>query len=176
MNNVIPAHSSSQSFQEILMGQASKGFPKKSTGGRLRCRGEELYKEMTTIKTGHVIWEEKKKTYIPEKVWLIKEHSILGLDRWVIFLPICTFDHVDLDPIHWGLHLICLVVSLWDLFSNKFIVLGLLGWHPLFLVGWSSNSSPYNFIDSLLILNKYSFEIYIYIYIYIWVWFKLHLV
>ena len=34
------------------MGQAFKGLATKSIGGRLRWRGEELYKEKTTIKNG----------------------------------------------------------------------------------------------------------------------------
>ena len=43
------------------MGQASKGLPMKSTGGKLGWRGEGLYKEKATIKNGACNWEEKKK-------------------------------------------------------------------------------------------------------------------
>ena len=43
------------------MGQASKQFLKKSTCGGLRCKCERLYKEMTTTKMGHEIWEGRKK-------------------------------------------------------------------------------------------------------------------
>ena len=43
------------------MGKASKGFPKKSTGGGLRCRSKGLYKEMTTIKNGLYNLRRKRK-------------------------------------------------------------------------------------------------------------------
>ena len=36
------------------MGQASKGFPRKSSGGELRCRGDGLYKEMA--RGGATLW------------------------------------------------------------------------------------------------------------------------
>ena len=61
MNSVIPAYNYSQNFQEFLMGQASKGFYKYSTSGRLGCRSEGLYKEIATIKNGACNWRRNKK-------------------------------------------------------------------------------------------------------------------
>ena len=43
------------------MGQTSKGFPKKSTVGGLKCRSKELYKEMATIKNGAGNLRRKKR-------------------------------------------------------------------------------------------------------------------
>ena len=43
------------------MGQASKGFYKYSTSGRLGCRSEGLYKEIATIKNGACNWRRNKK-------------------------------------------------------------------------------------------------------------------
>ena len=61
LNSGNSAHSYQQNFQKVLMGQASKGFSAKSTGGRLGWRVEGLYKEGITIKMGHAIWEGRKK-------------------------------------------------------------------------------------------------------------------
>ena len=52
MNSGNLAHSYQQSFQEVLMGQASKGLSTKSIGGRLGWRVEGLYKKVITIKKG----------------------------------------------------------------------------------------------------------------------------
>ena len=43
------------------MGQASKGLPMKSTGGKLGWRGEGLYKEKATIKNEACNLRRKKK-------------------------------------------------------------------------------------------------------------------
>ena len=62
LNSGISAHSYPQSFQEVLTGQAFKGFSTKLTGGRLRWRGEWLYKEVVTMKNGACnLRREKKK-------------------------------------------------------------------------------------------------------------------
>ena len=56
------------------MGQAFKGFSTKSTGGRLGWRGEELYKELATIKNGACNLRREKKeknTLYSDKLELI---------------------------------------------------------------------------------------------------------
>ena len=55
------AHNYQQSFQEVLMRQASKGFFAKSTSGKLGWKVEGLYKEWITMIRGHEIWEGKKR-------------------------------------------------------------------------------------------------------------------
>ena len=61
LNSGNSAHSCQQNFQEVLMGQASKGFSIKSTGGRLEWKAKGLYKEVITMKKGDVIWKGKTK-------------------------------------------------------------------------------------------------------------------
>ena len=62
------------------MGQASKGFPKKSTGGGLRCRSKGPYKEMTTIKNGTCNLRRKKKRTHCTQISLIQYKNISSSD------------------------------------------------------------------------------------------------
>ena len=61
LNSGNSAHSYQQNFQEVLMGQASKGFSIKSTSGKLEWKAKGLYKEVITMKKGDVIWKGKTK-------------------------------------------------------------------------------------------------------------------
>ena len=92
------------------MGQASKGLPTKSTDGRLGWRGEGLYKGKATIKNGLCNLRRKKKkknTLYLVNLKLIQEHLILGHDRGALFLSICTFNLIGLNPINYDQYLTC---------------------------------------------------------------------
>ena len=57
----LPGGPDGTSFREVLMGQASKRFSTKSTGGRMGWRGEGVYKEVVTMKNRACNLRRKKK-------------------------------------------------------------------------------------------------------------------
>ena len=134
MNSGNLAHSYQQNFQEVLMGQASKGFSTKSTGGMLGWRGEWLYKEVITMKKGGNQKREKQKK--KNKVYSYKlelniriHHPRTWPRRFIFIFNSSLYEYtLSLILLSWVLstlvHFSCKIVPWIDPFSYKYIVLG----------------------------------------------------
>ena len=136
LNSGISAHSYPQSFQEVLMGQASKVFSTKSTGGRLGWRGERLYKEVVTMKNGGCNLKKKikKKVYLDKFELNIRKSHPRTWPRSIISINSCFQSYWYLSYQFW------LILNLLRRFLVKPILLqiycfGLIGLRSIVLSG-----------------------------------------
>ena len=94
-------------------------------------------------KRGDGIWEKKKELLV---LWInlnkYKNFSSSDLIEESYSFQIVFSYLFSTNPIHCDLDIIYWVFYLWNPFSNKYIVFGLLGHNP-FPLDWRSKSSPY---------------------------------